>query len=157
MKLVVETLIRAPIERCFDLARSVDAHVATQEERAETAVAGRLTGLMELGETVTWRARHLGVTQHLTSTIVSLDRPRAFRDSMVTGAFARFDHDHFFEAREGGTLMRDVFDFASPFGPIGWIVDRLFLGRYMRRFLVARAEVLRALAESEAWRKFVPG
>jgi len=85
-----------------------------------------------------------------------LDRPRHFRDSMVRGAFARFDHDHYFEESNGGTLMRDVFDYRAPLGPLGWLAERLFLTAYMRRFLLTRLRELKALAESDDWARFVP-
>lgn len=124
----------------------------------ERAVAGKQSGLLELGDEVTWRARHLGVWQELTSRITVLERPRHFRDSMVRGAFAGFDHDHFFTPAPGGTIIRDVFDFRAPLGPIGWLVERLFLTAYMRRFLTARLRALKVLAESDEWRAFVqPG
>ena len=74
---------------------------------------------------------------------------------MVRGAFARFDHDHFFEPTATGTLVRDVFDYKAPFGLLGWAAERLFLTAYMRRFLLVRLESLRDLAESDAWRQFV--
>src|SRR5262249_39558045 len=76
------TTFRAPIERVFDLARSVEAHLASSDGTAEAAVAGRTSGLLELGETVTWRARHFGVTQHLTTRITAFDRPHHFQDRM---------------------------------------------------------------------------
>jgi ligand-binding SRPBCC domain-containing protein len=143
-------------EICFDLARSVDAHVRSTARTGERAVRGKLTGLLELGDEVTWRARHLGFSQELTSRITAYDRPRHFRDTMVRGAFAGFQHDHFFVAAAGGTLVRDVFEFRAPFGPVGWAAERLFLVRYMRRFLDARLHMLKQLAESDEWRAFVP-
>lgn len=144
------TWIAAPPERCFDLSRSVELHVASTEGTGETAVGGKTTGLLDLGDSVTWRARHFGIWQTLTSRMTIFDRPRHFRDSMVDGAFARFDHDHFFEARGDGTEMRDVFDFTSPLGPLGRIADTLVLTRYMRRFLESRNRVIREAAEGGA-------
>jgi len=55
--------VAAPADRCFDLARSVDAHLRSTAATGERAVGGRTTGLLELGEEVTWRARHFGVHQ----------------------------------------------------------------------------------------------
>ena len=158
---VIDLTVRvaAPRERVFDLARSIDAHVASTPGTDEQPIAkaGGLTrGLMTLGDRVTWRARHLGVMQELTSRIVLFDRPRHFRDSMVEGAFARFDHDHYFE--EDGpdaTQVRDVFDFASPLGPLGRLVDAIVLDRYMRRFLEQRARLLKELAEGNDWARFL--
>jgi ligand-binding SRPBCC domain-containing protein len=149
--------IAAPIERCFDLARSIELHARSTRATGERAVAGKTTGLLELNEEVTWRARHFGVWQTLTSRITAFDRPTYFRDSMVRGAFQRFDHDHFFEDHGGVTLMRDVFDYAAPLGILGALAERSFLTRYMRRFLEVRNLEIRAVAESEtATRLFLP-
>lgn len=158
---VIDLTVRvlAPRERVFDLARSIDAHVASTpgtDEHPIDAPGGKTRGLMALGDQVTWRARHLGVVQHLTSRIVAYDRPRHFRDSMVRGAFARFDHDHYFdEDGDGVTLVRDVFDFTAPLGPLGRIAELVFLERYMRRFIVQRAQVLKDLAEGNDWPRFL--
>ena len=156
-RLELKTLLAAPPERCFDLSRSVEAHLHSTSRSGERVVGGVRAGLLNLGDEVTWEARHLGVRQRLTSRITQFDRPRHFRDSMVRGAFARFDHDHFFEATATGTLVRDLFDFAAPLGPLGWAAERLVLTAYMTRFLTERNEDLKRLAESEAWRGFVPG
>ena len=149
------TRILAPRERCFDLSRSVDLHVASTEDTGERAVAGVTSGLLHLGDEVTWSARHFGVRQRLTSRITAFDRPGHFRDSMVSGAFRRFDHDHFFEEKGDATEMRDVFDFESPLGPLGRIADALVLTGYLRRFLEQRNVVIKRAAESEEWRSLL--
>lgn len=143
-----EIEIFAAAEICFDLARSVDAHLASTSATGETAVAGITRGLLNLGDSVTWRARHFGVTQELASKITAFDRPRHFRDEMTRGAFKRLSHDHYFEASARGTRMVDVFDFTAPLGVFGLVADRLFLARYLRAFLEERARVLKTLAES---------
>ncbi len=157
-RFVIETEVPAPIDVVFDMARSVELHLETQAKSGERAVAGVMSGLIGLGESVTWEATHLGVRQRLQCRIVAMDRPRSFRDSMVRGAFKRFDHDHLFEEHGGGTRMTDVFDYTSPLGLLGGITDRVFLRRYMRRLLQARADHIRRLAvelsEDELRRRF---
>ena len=155
VEIEAETFIAAPRERVFDLSRSIDLHQRSTERTREQAVGGRTSGLIELGESVTWRARHLGVTQHLTSRISGYDRPRWFRDEMVRGAFAWMEHDHWFDAVEGGTLLRDGFRFAAPLGPLGRIAEALVLRRYMARFLAARNAVIKEVAESDEWRRYL--
>jgi ligand-binding SRPBCC domain-containing protein len=125
----ITTVVRAPAGVCFDLARSVELHIRSTARTRERAVAGVVTGLMGLHDEVTWEATHLGIRQRLTSRITAYDPPRYFRDSMVRGAFARFDHDHFFAEREGITVMDDVFDYTSPLGALGRAADALFLRR----------------------------
>lgn len=150
------SVVRVPQKVLFDLARSVDAHKASATQTDEEAIAGTTEGLMGLGDEVTWRARHFGVLQTLTSRITVFQSPKHFRDSMVSGAFKRFDHDHFFHLQsDGSVLMEDVFDYAAPLGPLGWIAERLFLTAYMTRFLKKRNRALIEMAESGEWRSFV--
>jgi ligand-binding SRPBCC domain-containing protein len=149
------TRIRAPIERCFDLSRSIDLHVQSTAETGERAVAGVTSGVIRLGEQVTWRAKHLGVWQEFTSKITAMDRPKYFRDEMVRGAFRSFEHDHFFaELGNGVTEMRDVLRFAAPVPLLGRVAE-IFLRRYLKGFLRERNKVIQEAAEGEGWRRFV--
>ncbi len=141
------TVIRAPVDVCFDLARSVDAHVASTARTREVAVAGVTSGLLTLGDEVTWEATHFGVRQRLRVRITAFDPPRGFTDEMVTGAFRRMRHVHTFEPTPEGTAMTDDFDFEAPLGPLGWLAEVLVLKRYMTGFLLRRNVVLKSAAE----------
>jgi ligand-binding SRPBCC domain-containing protein len=123
----------------------------------EKAIGGVTKGLIGMGESVTWEATHFGIKQKLTSKITAFERPKHFRDSMVKGAFARFDHDHFFEQSGEQTLMKDVFDYDPPIGILGKFADALFLEKYMRKMLAERNQIIKTIAESEDWRKFLNG
>ncbi|HUQ83911.1 MAG TPA: SRPBCC family protein [Gemmatimonadaceae bacterium] len=155
-RIEVSIVVAAPASVCFDLARSVDAHVRSTSATNERAIGGKTSGLLSLADEVTWSARHFGIRQELTSRITAFDRPNHFRDSMVRGAFERFDHDHYFTTGSGGTVVRDVFDYDAPLGLLGRVAEALFLSAYMRRFLLVRLRELKALAESDGWRAFVP-
>jgi ligand-binding SRPBCC domain-containing protein len=153
------TSIRAPIERCFDLARSVEAHLAGNRHWGEAAVAmgGVTSGLIDLGERVTWRARHFGVRQTLTTEITAMDRPGYFQDTMIRGAFRSMNHDHYFRSLSPDeTEMRDVFRFAAPLGILGRVAEFAVLRRYMRSLLSERNAVIREIAESTVWRQYLP-
>jgi ligand-binding SRPBCC domain-containing protein len=145
----LETWIRAPIERCFDLSRDIDLHTQSTAHTREVAVAGVTKGLIGLDEEVTWEATHFGIRQRLTSRITTYQRPFHFRDSQVRGVFKRFDHDHFFSEVDGGTLMRDVFDFESPLGILGHLANRVYLRRYMTALLQRRNKLIKEVAERE--------
>jgi ligand-binding SRPBCC domain-containing protein len=146
----VETIIHASIERCFDAARDLDLHVQSLAHTNETAIAGRTTGLIELGEEVTWRGRHLGVVQTFTSRITKFERPFYFQDSMVRGAFRSFVHDHWFVVEGDQTRMTDVAVFAAPLGILGRFAEIMILRRYMHRLLALRAESLKQTLENRA-------
>jgi ligand-binding SRPBCC domain-containing protein len=152
------TRIQAPIERCFDLARSVEAHLAGNTHWGEEAVAvdGVTSGLVSMGQRVTWRARHFGVRQKLTSQITAMDRPAYFQDTMIRGAFRFMRHDHFFRSVSCDcTEMRDVFCFAAPLGILGRVAERAVLRRYMSELLQERCAEIRRIAESDAWRSYL--
>jgi ligand-binding SRPBCC domain-containing protein len=142
----IATLINAPIELCFDLARDIDLHIKSAEGTNERAVAGVTCGLIGPGEEVTWQATHFGFRHTLTSRIGVFNPPHHFRDSQISGPFHHFDHDHFFSSQSGATLMRDVFSYESPFGLLGRCADRLFLRSYLTAFLEKRAKVIEATA-----------
>ena len=152
IELAVE--INAPVERVFDLSRSVPAHLESTRDTGEVLVEGP-RGLLGLGDQVTWEARHLGLRQRLSARITEFDRPTHFRDSMVKGAFAHFDHDHYFEVVENRTIAREIFDYSSPMGLIGRLADAAFLERYMRSLLLRRATAIKRIAESTGWQAYV--
>ncbi len=114
----------------------------------ERAVAGKTTGLIELGEEVTWEARHFGIRQRFTSRITAYDRPRYFQDSMIKGAFRAFVHDHYFEPCADGTIVKDVLTFRSPLGFAGTLVDRFVMTRYLTRLLTQRNHVLKTAIDA---------
>ncbi len=144
----LSTQINAPIGRCFDLARSIDLHTESMKQTGERAIAGRTSGLIELGETVTWRAKHFGIWQTLSSKITQFDYPNSFTDEMIKGAFKSFRHEHLFFALGNQTLMKDIFIFEAPLGIIGEWVSKLFLARYMQILLKKRNKVIKEAAES---------
>jgi ligand-binding SRPBCC domain-containing protein len=146
-QLRITTLIAASLETCFDLARSVDAHLESASETQERVVGGRTSGLCELDDEVTWEARHFGITQRLSSKLTQFQFPTYFQDRMTKGAFRFLEHDHYFETQSDGTLMTDVLTFQAPLGPLGWLAERLFLAGHLRRFLVTRGLALKAMSE----------
>lgn len=78
-----------------------------------------------------------------------MDYPYYFSDKMIKGAFKEMHHSHFFEVKQGKTLMRDEFTYQTPFGIFGAIFDRLILRTYVEKFLVERNRILKSVAESK--------
>lgn len=144
----LETLIAASPERCFDLSLSVDLHRYSVAHTHERPIAGVTTGVMRLGDTVTWEAVHFGVKQHLTTKITAYERPHYFIDEMIRGIFQELKHHHAFIPQPSGTLMIDTFTFQAPLGILGRLVETLFLTRYMRGLLLTRNRYLKQAAEA---------
>ncbi len=149
----LSTRIHGPVERCFDLSRSIDMHLISTEQTGEKAIAGRTSGLIEMGEEVTWRARHLGFWQTLTSRITEFQYPTYFVDEMVKGIFRRMRHEHHFHQEGDTTQMTDIFFFESPLGIAGRVANGLFVTRYMKQLLIQRNAAIRRFAETNEWQR----
>jgi len=145
----LETRINAPATLVFDLSRSIDLHKISTAHTNEEAIAGKTSGLIGIGESVTWRAKHFGITQRLTSKITAFEYPYYFTDEMVSGTFKRFRHEHIFKEENGSTLMTDVFNYTSPFGLVGRLADILFLKKYMTTLLAERNRIVKEYAEDK--------
>ena len=144
---ILSTKIKAPIEVCFDLARSIELHIDSMAHTGEKAIAGVTSGLIGYGETVTWKARHFGVVMTLTSSITELRFPYVFSDEMLEGPFQMMAHKHRFERKDGYTLMVDEFIYQSPLGILGKIADWLFLKKYMCNLIQHRNNTIKQQAE----------
>jgi ligand-binding SRPBCC domain-containing protein len=147
-RIQLTTDIDASPEVCFDAARDVGVHLASS--RSERVVGGVREGMLKLDDEVTWSAWHFGIPWRMTSKIVEYQRPGGFVDEMQRGPFGRWRHRHVFQTNGKGTRMVDDVNYASPFGLLGLVVDRLLLERYMTRLLRRHNQHVRAVAEEAA-------
>ncbi|MCO1338855.1 cyclase [Kocuria polaris] len=132
------TRTRMPAAELFDLSRSIDAHTDSMADSREQAIAGTTTGLIGLGEEVTWRAWHFGIPIRMTSRITAFQEPDFFVDEQVRGPFRRFRHLHEFIEGPDGTVMVDRIEFEAPFGPLGRVAEKLVLARYLEKLIAKR-------------------
>lgn len=103
----------------------------------ERAVAGVTAGLIEEGQSVTWRGRHFGVMLRHTSKVTRYEPPTFFQDVMTAGMFRSFVHNHRFQEQDAETLMKDELIFSAPLGVLGQVVERFVLRDYLTRFFCA--------------------
>ncbi|WP_375578971.1 SRPBCC family protein [Marivirga tractuosa] len=149
------TIIKADKNIVFDLSRSIDLHKTSTNHTNEEAIGGRTEGLIKINESVTWRAKHLGIYQILTTKITEFKRPEYFCDEMVKGAFKEFKHEHHFKEIKNGTLMTDHFEYISPLGILGKLADKIFLKKYMIDLLEKRNQTIKEFAESDKWKEII--
>jgi hypothetical protein len=153
------TTIAAPIQRCFDLSRSVEVHLFANVHSGEQALAigGLTSGLTELSDQVTWRAKHFGIWQNLTSEVTAIESPTYFQVTMVKGVFRSMQADHIFRTLPSGAIeMKDLFRIAAPLPILGPLAELLFLRSYMLSLVRERNAVIKQLAESSNWQRYLP-
>jgi ligand-binding SRPBCC domain-containing protein len=86
---------------------------------------------LRAGTTNEYRIRWLGVPLRWRSFIPELENPRRFVDEQVSGPYLYWRHQHTFTVADGGTEVRDVVDYALPFGPLGSAVHALIVRRQL--------------------------
>jgi ligand-binding SRPBCC domain-containing protein len=146
--LTLDTEIKATTQIAFDVARDVTVHTESMSRSGERVVGAHLTGLLNLGDLVTFEGRHFGKNWRLSARIAQLESPSYFVDVMEKGPFRTWSHRHAFrELNAGATVMSDTVDYDVPLGFIGRIVDSLVLRRHLTRLLSIRADYIRKIAE----------
>ncbi len=153
-----EIVIHAPCERCFDLTRSVDFHVESAQQIAARADGGRSTGLSGAEDYTVWSARFFGVRSSMVTRIEDYVRPTGFRDRMTTGLLHRFEHTYRFQPLDGGgCALSDELAMEAPFMFLGRLVERAYLQARMTSLVGQRLEAIKRAAESDEWRRYLPG
>ena len=145
----LHTAIKAPYHIVFDIARNIDVHQQSASKTKEKAIAGKTSGLIELGETVTWKGKHFGFYIKHQSIISEMKYPSSFIDKQLKGHFKTFKHTHLFEEQNGVTLMQDILEYEIPYGIFGKLFDKLFLKKHLKNFLIHRNTILKRISEKE--------
>ena len=151
----LQTWVNAPMERCFKLSLSIDLHVLSSALTGERVVSRVKSGLLGVDDSVTWSGRHFGFQLRHTSVVDACRPFMYFRDVMVEGVFERFDHEHHFAVMDDGTRMRDEVRFIAPWGVLGQAAEKLVLRRHMIQYLKRRNAVIKRVAESGEWKRFL--
>lgn len=147
--ITLKTKIKASQKIVFDASRNIDVHQQSASSSKEKAIAGVTTGLIHLNETVTWRGKHFGFYLTHKSRITAMNFYTYFVDEMEQGTFKSFKHEHFFEEKDGFTIMKDKLQYETPFGILGELFDILFLEKHLTRFLLERNKVLKETTENK--------
>jgi ligand-binding SRPBCC domain-containing protein len=151
-KIHLTTFIEAPIERVFDLSRSINLHKISTADTQEQVIDGVMTGLINKDESVTWQAKHLFKQRRFSAKITAMEKPFSFTDEMIQGDFKSFYHEHHFKPTNNGTIMIDVLEFESPYGIVGKLFNSIYLRQYLQHFLLKRNEVIKDYAETMKWK-----
>ena len=146
------TKINAPKKIVFDASRNIDIHQKSASKSHERAIAGVTSGLINLNETVTWRGKHFGFYLTHKSRITTMELHDYFVDEMEEGKFKTFKHEHFFEEKNGVTIMTDKLQYETPFGIFGKLFDTLFLKNHLIHFLLERNKILKEVSENNTIR-----
>jgi len=96
---------------------------------------------MHVGTTIDYQIRLHGIPIGWKSLISAWEPPFRFVDEQVRGPYKFWHHEHTFEVRDGGTLIRDDVHYGVPGG---WLAHTLLVRRDLAAIFQYRAEKMRA-------------
>lgn len=151
-KIHLTSFIQAPVERVFNLSRHLAIRKLALQQGREQILSSSSDSLVQQGETITLRARHLGKTREITARIVDISQPERFTEEQVKGDLKSYRHECHFKPAENGTILIDVVEYEGPRDLLGSIASALFLKSYLESMLKKKNDLIRQYAESEKWK-----
>jgi ligand-binding SRPBCC domain-containing protein len=100
-------------------------------------------GGLRAGARIEYRLRWRRAPLHWLTEITAWEPPHRFVDTQRRGPYRLWSHEHRFEERDGGTLVRDRVDYAVPGGPLEPLLHRLLVGPDLTAIFAYRQERLR--------------
>ena len=79
------------------------------------------------------------------SRIESWQPPQLFVDTQLKGPYKVWHHTHQFESLGKGTLVSDIVRYQLPFGPLGRIIQMVWVGRDVKKIFKFREDTLRKI------------
>jgi len=149
------TFIAQSAEIVFDLSRHVGLHKDAMVAYREEAVAGTRFGLLESGETITWRSRHFFKDRLMRLRVLKLVKPERYVLEQAMGPFAEFRHERHVKPCENGSILINLIHYEWPQGRLGRIADRLYLGNYLENLIQQHNETIRKSAEGNRWKTYL--
>jgi ligand-binding SRPBCC domain-containing protein len=95
---------------------------------------------MGVGTLIDYRIKLYGVPMRWRTLISAWEPPHRFVDEQLRGPYSVWWHEHLFEERDGGTLLRDRVRYRAPFG---FIAHPLFVRAELDKIFSFRHEVIR--------------
>jgi ligand-binding SRPBCC domain-containing protein len=87
----------------------------------------------------------LGIQMDWMTEITHVKEGEYFVDEQRFGPYALWHHQHHFKEIEGGVLMNDILHYAIPYGVIGRITNKVFVGNEVKKIFTYREKAIEKL------------
>lgn len=84
----------------------------------------------------------LGIKLNWMTEITHVKEHEYFVDNQVFGPYALWHHEHHFKEIKGGVLMTDILHYAIPYGPVGTLANKLFVGNEVKNIFIHREKAI---------------
>ena len=155
-KIEFNTHIKAPVDRCFDLARSIEFHKISVKPIQEESVAGCTKGLIGYNQHALLQSKVKGFHFSTELKLTKFTPPFFMSYDIMDSNFESIIHDYYFYDISEETVMINHFYYKPKWGILGEILNFLFLEKYLTRIIEKRNDLLRDFAENNKWQDVLP-
>ena len=90
-----------------------------------------------------------GITTTWVTEITHIKKHSYFIDEQRIGPYKFWHHQHFFREVENGILTEDIVNYAIPFGPIGNLLNSIYIEKNLENIFNYRKTVLNNMFNSK--------
>lgn len=87
----------------------------------------------------------LGIKMNWMTEITHVADDQYFVDEQRFGPYALWHHQHHFKEIKGGVQMNDILNYAIPYGVIGTITNKVFVGNEVKKIFAYREKAIERL------------
>ena len=87
----------------------------------------------------------LGIKMIWVTEITHVEDMKYFVDEQRVGPYSMWHHEHFIEPSGDGVLMTDIVSYSPPFGFLGALANRIFIGKQLESIFRYRENKLKEL------------
>jgi ligand-binding SRPBCC domain-containing protein len=151
-KIHLTCFVQAPVERVFNLSRHLAIRKLVVQKGRDQVLSSSSDALLQQGETITLRARHLAKTREITARLIDISQPDRFTEEQVKGDLKSYRHEYHFKPTDNGTILIDILEYEGPRDLLGSIASAFFLKSYLESMLKKKNELIRQYAETDKWK-----
>lgn len=141
-----QLFVDRPPQAVFDFFKNLKSYQrilpAEQEILNEAETALWDGGLLRLKwkQGAIWRQQELRITEW--------NEPHGFMERQESGPFGTWVHRHRFTEFQTGTLMSDMLEYTLPSGPVGLLLDKMYLTPHLDNLMNQRQKEAKRLLET---------
>jgi len=96
-------------------------------------ITSELADQMYAGQVITYKVKPLlRIPMFWMTEITHVEEAKYFVDEQRFGPYALWHHQHHFKEVQGGVEMLDIIHYKLPFGPLGSLVNFLFVRKQLK-------------------------
>jgi ligand-binding SRPBCC domain-containing protein len=149
------TFIAAPVERVFDLSRSVSLVKQALLANDIIITGEKTTGLLREGESVTLESKLFFKKRVWKLQITKIVKPEMYIEEQAEGFLKSFTHIRYFKPCENGSFLIDQVSYDLKQGIAGEVADKMVFRNYLSRVIEIKNASIKQAAESNRWKQYI--